>query len=172
MSAGKGLIEMGYFGGDHTDDMDLAAGLSAMVIGSDLPETYEAGRFHLLSLGVYVDLGSIHVVYFSGRLRHSGTPPLAPPGTEEIAHWAYRFVLILYPASRLMLGTTKTVLAAQTSGDKTDKPLTVPPELFHPKWVLLFNSINYQAYYLIYQCTISILHTCYPCKGWWYYYVT
>ena len=50
---------MGFFGGDHTDEMDLAAGLSAMVVGSDLPETYEAGRFHLLYLGLYVDLGNI-----------------------------------------------------------------------------------------------------------------
>ena len=74
---------MGFFGGDHTDEMDLAAGLSAMVVGSHLPEDYEAGRFHLLSLGVYVDLGKIHVVYFSGRLRHSGTPPLAPPVTGQ-----------------------------------------------------------------------------------------
>ena len=41
---------MGFFGGDHTDEMDLAAGLSAMVVGSHLPEDYEAGRFHLLSL--------------------------------------------------------------------------------------------------------------------------
>ena len=124
---------MGFFGGDHTDEMDLAAGLSAMVVGSHLPEDYEAGRFHLLSLGVYVDLGKIHVVYFSGRLWHSGTPPLAPPGSQEVATWAYCFVLILYPASRLLLGTSKTVLAAQSSGEKSDKELTVPPELFHPK---------------------------------------
>lgn len=124
---------MGFFGGDHIDEMDLAAGLSAMVVGSHLPDTYEAGRFHLLSLGVYVDLANIHVVFFSGRLRHSGTPPLAPPGVEEIAHWAYRFVLILYPASRLMLGTSKTVLAATSAQDKKDRPLTVPPELFHPQ---------------------------------------
>ena len=124
---------MGFFDGNHTDEMDLAAGLSAMIIGSNLPETYEAGRFHLLSLGLYVDLGNIHVVFCSGRLCHSGTPPLAPPGIEEVAHWAYHFVLILYPASRLMLGTSKTVLAAKTSGDKTDKPLTVPPEVFHPQ---------------------------------------
>ena len=34
---------MGFFGGDHTDEMDLAAGLSAMVVGSHLPEDYEAG---------------------------------------------------------------------------------------------------------------------------------
>ncbi|KAH9914548.1 uncharacterized protein B0H18DRAFT_1144304 [Fomitopsis serialis] len=125
----NGLTEMGFFGGDHTDDMDLAAGLSAMVVGSHLPENYEAGRFHLLSLGVYVDLANIHVVFFSGRLRHSGTPPLAPSGVEDIETWAYRFVLILYPASRIMLGTNKTVLAASS----TKEPVTVPPEMFHPE---------------------------------------
>ncbi|EPS96132.1 hypothetical protein FOMPIDRAFT_1053588 [Fomitopsis schrenkii] len=112
----QGLVGMGHFGGAHTDEMDLAA-----------------GRFHLLSLGVYVDLANIHVVFFSGRLRHSGTPPLAPPGVEEIAHWAYLFVLILYPASKLLLGTSKIALSATTSGNKSNDPHTVPPEVFHPQ---------------------------------------
>ncbi|KAH9917774.1 uncharacterized protein B0H18DRAFT_958213 [Fomitopsis serialis] len=49
----NGLTQMGLFGGGHTDDMDLAAGLSVMVEGSHLPDDYEAGEFHLLSLGVY-----------------------------------------------------------------------------------------------------------------------
>ncbi|EPT00498.1 hypothetical protein FOMPIDRAFT_1049542 [Fomitopsis schrenkii] len=112
----QGLVGMGHFGGAHTDEMDLAA-----------------GRFHLLSLGVYVDLANIHVVFFSGRLHHSGTPPLAPQGVEEIAHWAYHFVLILYPASKLLLGTSKIALSATTSGNKSNDPHTVPPEVFHPK---------------------------------------
>lgn len=96
----NGLTQMGFFGGGHTDDMDLAAGLSVMVEGSHLPDDYEAGEFHLLSLGVYVGLANMHVVFFSGCLCHSGTPPLAPSG--EIETWAYHFVLILNPASRMM----------------------------------------------------------------------
>lgn len=65
---GNGLKEQGVFGGEHTDQGDSPCSLSAMVPYSDLPKGYKAGRFHLLSLGVYIVLDQIPVVYFTGRL--------------------------------------------------------------------------------------------------------
>ena len=109
---GEGLNEQGFFGGEHVDQGDLACGLSGMVPCSDLPPGYEAGRFHLLSVGIFCVLDKVSVVYFTGRLRHGGTPPLAPSGAEEIVPWAYRCVLIFYPASRIVTGTNRPYMAA------------------------------------------------------------
>lgn len=47
--------------------------LSAMVSMSDHPGNYESRQFHLLSLGVFVRLGKIKVVYFTGH-QLSSTP--------------------------------------------------------------------------------------------------
>ena len=137
----NGLTEQGMFGGEHTDQGDSPCGLSAMVPCSDLPPGYQAGRFHLLSLGVYVVLDQIPVVYFTGRLLHGGTPPLAPPSATEVEQWAYRCVLIFYPASRIISGSTQMYMAA--SGIP-DRGITLPYEMFTARYVL----------YLIY-CTIQ-----------------
>ena len=115
------------FGGDHTDQGDSPCGLSAMVPCSDLPDGYEAGRFHLLSLGVFIVLDKIPVVYFTGRLLHGGTPPLAPSTVTHIEPWAYRCVLIFYPASRIISGSTQVYMAA--SGIP-DRGITLPHEIF------------------------------------------
>ena len=89
------------YGGPHADGSDLAALLSCIVGLSDLPLEYEQGRFHILALGVYIYLGEIDVVYFTGHLRHGGTPPLTPDSVEkkDIEPWAYRCVAICYPVS-------------------------------------------------------------------------
>ena len=86
------------------DQGDLACGLSGMVPCSDLPPGYEAGRFHLLSVGIFCVLDKVSVVYFTGRLRHGGT--------KEIVPWAYQCVLIFYPASRIVTGTNRPYMAA------------------------------------------------------------
>ncbi|KAI0069379.1 hypothetical protein K474DRAFT_1714314, partial [Panus rudis PR-1116 ss-1] len=57
----QGMAELGFFGGDHEDSGDLGCGLSAMTPISDLPDEYEAGRFHILPLGVYVVLDEIDI---------------------------------------------------------------------------------------------------------------
>ena len=129
---GDGLTEQGVFGGEHIDQGDSPCGLSAMVPCSDLPQGYEAGRFHLLSLGVYVVLDRIPVVYFTGRLLHGGTPPLAPPTATQVETWAYRCVLIFYPASRMISGSTQVYMAA--SGIP-DRGITLPHELFSARYI-------------------------------------
>lgn len=73
----KGLDELGFFGGSHKDVHDFAGFPSCMVPASSLPPGYEAGRFHSLALGCFVSLNEIDCVYFTGRLRHGGTCPLA-----------------------------------------------------------------------------------------------
>lgn len=128
---GEGLKDQGsFFGGDHKDKGDLPFLLSCMVVSSDLPEGYESGRFHLLSIGVYVVLDQIRSVFFTGRLLHGGTPPLAPSGVEVIEDWAYRCVIIFYPASRIITGGVQTYMAA--SG-VNGKGVTIPWEALGPK---------------------------------------
>lgn len=98
-----------------------------MVPISDIPQGWDAGRFHLLTLGIYFVLDRVDVIYFTGQLIHGGTPPLAPEGVKDIVPWAYRCVLIFYPASRIVSGSTQTYIAG--SGVKGD-PVTLPREVF------------------------------------------
>ena len=91
MPSDRGLEgQMGFFGGDHVDRGDLAAGYSCMVTCCDVPEGYEHGRFHVLPIGVFVRLEHVRVVFFTGRMRHGGTPPFAPEGDEHVDPSAYR----------------------------------------------------------------------------------
>ncbi|KAK7677631.1 hypothetical protein QCA50_019442 [Cerrena zonata] len=123
----NGLEEQGHFGGKHRDRGDSICGFSGMVSISDIPDGFDAGRFHLLSLGLYFVLDQVDVIYFTGQLVHAGTPPLAPEDAENIEPWAYRCVMIFYPASRVLTGSTQTYLAA--SGVRGE-PVTLPREVF------------------------------------------
>lgn len=98
-----------------------------MVSLSDHPGNYQGGRFHLISLGVYVVLDQIDVFYFVGHHLHGGTPPLAPEGEEQVEDWAYRCVVIFYPASKMISGSTQVFMAG--SGVR-GKPVTLPREVF------------------------------------------
>lgn len=98
-----------------------------MIPSSHIPDNYESGRFHLVSLGVYVVLDQIRSVFFTGRLRHGGTPPLAPEGVEKVEDWAYRCVTIFYPASAIITGSAQTYMAA--SGVQ-GRGTTIPWEVY------------------------------------------
>lgn len=90
---------LGFFGGAHSYDKDAAAGFSSMTVLSDLPEVggWEPGRFHLLTLGVFVTREPFLVIFFTGRLRHGGTAPLQPPDdTTLLPPWAYRLTATVY----------------------------------------------------------------------------
>lgn len=93
-------------------------GLSNMTVLSDIPDSahsselyYEPGRFHLIGLGVYMQLVSLRSIYFPGRLRHGGTAPLAPPGHSPVP-WAYRCIVISYPSSAYISGFIRQAIAA------------------------------------------------------------
>lgn len=117
---------MGVFGGSHVDGYDLAAGYSCMVTCCDVPDGYEHGRFHLLSLGFFVQLNVVRQVYFTGRLRHGGTPPLAPPGVDKVDPSAYRCVIICYPSSSMVMGGVKmNMAAASVMGGTISLPLDI-----------------------------------------------
>lgn len=123
----EGLVEQGFFGGIHRDLGDLICSMSGMVSLSDHPRNYQGGRFHLISLGIYVVLDQIDVFYFVGHHLHGGTPPLAPEGEEEIKDWAYRYVVIFYPSSKMISGSTQVFMAG--SGVRGE-PVTLPREVF------------------------------------------
>ncbi|THH26327.1 hypothetical protein EUX98_g7863 [Antrodiella citrinella] len=120
--------EMGVFGGSHTDGYDLAGGYSCMVTCCDVPDEYEAGRFHLLGLGVYIRLDVIDQVYFTGRLRHGGTPPLAPPGELTVDASAYRCVVICYPSAPIVTGVVRTPMATSNVKGET---VSVPSDFYY-----------------------------------------
>ncbi|KAK7696530.1 hypothetical protein QCA50_001188 [Cerrena zonata] len=98
--------------------------MSALVSLSDNPKNYQGGYFHLISLGVYVVLGEIDVFYFSGHHLHGG---IAPEGEEHIEDWAYRCVIIFYPASKIISGSSQVFMAG--SGI-CGEPVTLPCEVF------------------------------------------
>lgn len=129
---GERIREAGVFGGPHFDDGDSACSLSTMVPCSDLPAGYDPGRFHLLPLGVFFVLSGIHPIVFSGRIYHGGTAPLAPANVTKVEPWAYRFVMIFYPASRIITGTTQPFMA---SSGILGRGLNLPYETFGYEYV-------------------------------------
>lgn len=95
---------LGFFGGEHRDEHDSRVGFTCMSVFSDIPKDFDPGRFHILSLGVYVRLYNFRCTYFCGLLLHCGTPPVVPPGVEPLPEHK-RTVLILYPNARMSSGT-------------------------------------------------------------------
>ena len=79
---GKGIEGMGNFGtlDSHVDCLNCVGCLTTMMAMSCLPEDHEAGRFHLLALGVYVQLDFMKILVFCSLKKHGGTPTIAPPG--------------------------------------------------------------------------------------------
>ena len=123
---------MGPFGDPHDDKPDDAGSNTAMLVNSQLPSDYEVGRFHLLSLGLFVSLKDLSVPIFCGLARHVGTPPIAPPGAEPVKD-AVRFMTVMYPP-RSMLSETgdKTVPFASLPKGKL---LSLGPEITSYKLV-------------------------------------
>ncbi|KIY61680.1 hypothetical protein CYLTODRAFT_447602 [Cylindrobasidium torrendii FP15055 ss-10] len=109
------MSELKTFGLKHKDGGDALSAMSTMISNNDLPPGYEGGRFHLVELGVYVELEGCIIVGFSGLRWHGGTPPLAPPALvdeKDIPPWAYRWVFILYPQRAVLDGGTTFNVAA------------------------------------------------------------
>ena len=92
---------MGDFGGIHRDKHDDPASQTAGIDNSQLPDGYEAGRFHLLSLGLYFLMEHLHVPIFSGLGLHVGTPPVAPPEAIPLKH-AVRWMTVMYPPRSML----------------------------------------------------------------------
>ncbi|KAF7797785.1 hypothetical protein EIP86_008987 [Pleurotus ostreatoroseus] len=126
-SDGSLVCDLKGFGGEHCDFKDCAASLSSMTVTSKLPDGpgWQGGRFHLLALGIYVRLVRWRVVFFSGRLRHGGTSPLAPPG-ETATPGAFRMVVIGYPPETIVEGRVKHAFAALPH---TSDPLWITQEM-------------------------------------------
>jgi hypothetical protein len=97
--------EMGQFGqkNGHIDQKDDPGGESAMLSLVSVPpdEGYEPGRFHLLSMGLYIKLDPFKLMGFSGLRKHGGTPPLSPPGKPP-ADSAYRIMVVMYPPASML----------------------------------------------------------------------
>ena len=117
---------MEFFGDIHVDRYDDVTGFSCMTVLSCLTgeEGEEPGRFHLVTRGMYIVLHPLHSLFFSGRLPHGGTPPLAPPGRTP-PKTALRCVLIGYPSSCILSGMGRHTLAAYRKG----LPLHITPEM-------------------------------------------
>ncbi len=79
--------DMELFGGEHSDHKDCAVSYFCMQVISKLPDAdgWQGGRFHLLALGFYARLVRWRAIFFSGRLRHSSTSPLAPKSEKAPA---------------------------------------------------------------------------------------
>lgn len=127
---------MGNFGtlDGHVDCLDCVGCLTTMMAMSRLPKGYEAGRFHLLSLGVYARLDFMKILVFCGLNKHGGTPPIAPPGQSVIDPHATRMMGVMYPPESMIngSGSVKTILASLGKGY-----LELPPEV--TGYVLVFS---------------------------------
>ncbi|KAL0060145.1 hypothetical protein AAF712_013071 [Marasmius tenuissimus] len=118
------------FGDSHQDPEDASGGVSGACSMSDIPEGYEAGRFHLLEDGVCFMLDGFKFANFSGLQQHGGTPPRAPPG-QPVDPSATRLNIILYPPFQVVNGTSRIHVAPLPNG----QPFILPPELIHPRWL-------------------------------------
>ena len=131
---------MGNFGtlDGLVDCLDCVGCLTTMMAMSRLPEGYEAGRFHLLALGVYARLDFMKILVFCGLNKHGGTPPIAPPGQLIVDPHAIRMMGVMYPPESMIngSGSVKTILASLGKGY-----LELPPEV--TGYVLVF-SITFQ----------------------------
>jgi hypothetical protein len=97
------MADFGVVSG-HCDLHDSEGSLTSMISGSRLPSDYEAGRFHLLALGVYVKLEFSMVTHFCGLNLHGGrTLPIAPKDAEVVRH-AYCLMFICYPPFSMLPG--------------------------------------------------------------------
>ena len=86
----------------------------------------------IFSLWGFFVLSGIHPIVFSGRIYHGGTAPLAPANVTKIEPWAYRFVMIFCPASRIITGTTQPFMA---SSGILGRGLNLPCETFGYEYV-------------------------------------
>ncbi|KAJ7681807.1 hypothetical protein B0H14DRAFT_3535517 [Mycena olivaceomarginata] len=123
-------LDMGFFGAAHVDRKDGHGHFSHMSANSDLPEgsDYTPGFFFILQLGVFILLDRHTSINFSGLRRHGGTPPLCGTGRHAKLHkFAYRFVIIFYPPSRMMDGTARYTLGAMPNNEA----FIFPPEMLH-----------------------------------------
>jgi hypothetical protein len=121
---------MGDFGAvsGHRDLHDSEGSLTSMISGSRLPLGYEAGRFHLLGLGVYVKLEFSMVTHFCGLNLHGGTPPIAPKGTNVVPH-AYRLMFVCYPPSSMLSGPENLNQVTPLASLPKGTPLNLGPEI-------------------------------------------
>jgi hypothetical protein len=140
--------DMGVYGGSHSDENDDAAHYSHMSANSDLPEhlpegqEYTPGFFFILQLGVFIVLDRHTSINFSGRRRHGGAPPLCSANhidgkPAKLYQFAYRFVLIFYPPTRMMDGTARWTLGALPNNEA----FIFPPEMLHAGFVDFIHSI-------------------------------
>ena len=103
--------DMQRFGPAHEDSEDALAGISSMLVLSDVPSSYERGRINFIASGFFAEQEPFDVIFFSGHKLHGGTAPIAPEG-EEAEDWAYRCVLIGYPPGPIQEGDVRHTLAA------------------------------------------------------------
>lgn len=121
---------MGFFGltDGHTDDGDDEAGLTCMISNSQLPDDYEAGRFHIFATGMYVIVKPKTASIFSGLGKHGGTPPIAPDGVTP-SQDAARLMMVFYcPKSILSPDGNSIPFASLPNGT----PFTLGPEITAP----------------------------------------
>ncbi|KAJ8072980.1 hypothetical protein PM082_019843 [Marasmius tenuissimus] len=125
--------EMKLFGAKHRNKKDTVRGKSILISMPNVPSNYEAGRFHLLEDGVYIELDDFQVMCFSGLQYHGGTPPRAPPGELPVS-WGVCLNVILYPPKQILNGDTRLNLvpAPMSSSDTIPAPLCFPPEMMNP----------------------------------------
>ncbi|KAI0083268.1 hypothetical protein BDY19DRAFT_910728 [Irpex rosettiformis] len=124
--------QQGHFGATHLDLNNASNGWSC---GHSLGDTSirpgcEPGRFHIVGLGIFVQLHYRLQVWFTGLLRHGGTPPLVP-NQYPLAGWEKRVFVISYPASGILSGEARHAFAS-IPYQKT--PLYLPPE--YTRWIL------------------------------------
>lgn len=118
------LAQLPFFGEEHIDKKDTPTSYTVMISFPDVPDNYEGGRLHLLELGIFIQLDGMLAAGFCGLRYHCGTPPGAPQG-KEVLNAAYRWVVVLYPQSAVLEGSTSFNVGAKPD----HSPEQVTPEM-------------------------------------------
>lgn len=107
---------LGKAGAPHYDSHDCQQAYTCMFAMCNFAKYgIHPGMFHLLELGLYVELFNYRFIYFSGLHFHAGSPPRAPFGVP-IPDDAVRFVEIHYPNEHLLSGLSVPAVIAAGGG--------------------------------------------------------
>lgn len=124
---------LGVAGGAHTDEHDDPMVPTVMTCTSNLRKGVHPGLFHILDLGIYVELERNTTVVFSGRHRHGGTAPFVPEGMGQ-CDTDVRMTWISYP-NQLTLDRCGPLLLAsvgfksESVDQQQSNTLFTPPQL-------------------------------------------
>lgn len=124
--------DLGRAGASHADLNDSPGHFTAMTCLSQLQDGIHPGLFHILDLGVYLELPRGVTVIFSGCHRHGGTAPIIPAHMTRLPT-DIRITCISYPNLKMFLRMGPLSLCAAPPSCRVDDTMMTPAHVDEAK---------------------------------------